>query len=128
MSTNKYKRHILVLPEDDANRQIANGFLLDPNLDVRAIQILPPSGGWKKVLNSFMDNHLSKMRQYTLRMCLFLIDFDQSKNRLGNVQNEIPDDLIGRVFVLGSQSEPESLNLVYMARIKICRRRIQTLQ
>ncbi len=59
MSINKYKRHILVLPEDDANRQIANGFLLDPNLDVRAIQILPPSGGWKKVLNSFMDNHLS---------------------------------------------------------------------
>ncbi len=42
-------------------------------------------------------------------MRLFLIDFDQSKNRLGNVQNEIPDDLIGRVFVLGSQSEPESL-------------------
>lgn len=28
MSVNKYKPHVLVLPEDDANRQLANGFLL----------------------------------------------------------------------------------------------------
>jgi hypothetical protein len=45
MSINKHRAHILVLPEDDANRQIANGFVLDPNLNDRAIQILPPSGG-----------------------------------------------------------------------------------
>ncbi|MDM8556443.1 hypothetical protein QUF75_17095 [Desulfococcaceae bacterium HSG7] len=109
MSVNKYKEHILVLPEDDANRQIANGFLLNPNLDERAIQILPPSGGWKKALDSFTNNHLSKMRQYTLRTFLLLIDFDLNEDRFGNVQNEIPDDLIDRVFVLGSQSEPEEL-------------------
>ena len=29
MSVNKYQPHVLVLPEDDANRQLANGFLLD---------------------------------------------------------------------------------------------------
>lgn len=29
---NKYRPHVLVLPEDDANRQIANGFLLAPAL------------------------------------------------------------------------------------------------
>jgi hypothetical protein len=29
MSVNKYHPHVLVLPEDDANRQLANGFLLD---------------------------------------------------------------------------------------------------
>jgi len=33
----------LVLPENDANRQIANRFLLDLNLNDRAIQILPPA-------------------------------------------------------------------------------------
>ncbi len=26
MSVNKYKPHVLILPEDDADRQIANGF------------------------------------------------------------------------------------------------------
>jgi len=28
MSINKYEPHLLVLPEDDANRKIANGFIL----------------------------------------------------------------------------------------------------
>ena len=27
MSVNKYKPHVLLIPEDDANRQLANGFL-----------------------------------------------------------------------------------------------------
>lgn len=30
--SNKHKPHVIVLPEDDANRQIANGFLLDPSI------------------------------------------------------------------------------------------------
>jgi hypothetical protein len=38
MRINKYKPHILVLPEDDANRQIANGFILEPTLNQSAIQ------------------------------------------------------------------------------------------
>jgi hypothetical protein len=42
---NKYKSHILILPEDDANREIANGFNLNENLDDRSIQILPSAGG-----------------------------------------------------------------------------------
>ncbi|KAM3090094.1 hypothetical protein ACKFKG_30775 [Phormidesmis sp. 146-35] len=32
MSIDKYQPHLLVLPEDDANRQVAIGFLLDPSL------------------------------------------------------------------------------------------------
>jgi hypothetical protein len=31
MAVNRYKPHIYVVPEDDANRQIANGFLLHPS-------------------------------------------------------------------------------------------------
>jgi hypothetical protein len=42
MGLNKYKPHLLVLPEDDPNRQIANGFVHNPAVDLneRAIQIL----------------------------------------------------------------------------------------
>ena len=63
MSVNKYKSHIFVLPEDDANSQIANGFVLDPNLNARAIQILLPAGGWTKVVDEFRDVHVREMQK-----------------------------------------------------------------
>jgi hypothetical protein len=44
MSVNKYLPHVLVLPEDDSTRQIANGFLLDATVIIRNIQILLGSG------------------------------------------------------------------------------------
>jgi hypothetical protein len=109
MSINKYHKHILVLPEDDANRQIANGFLLDSNLNERTIQILPPAGGWTKVINSFKNTHISGMYQYHDRMMLLLIDFDLDDKRLSHLKKEIPDDLKERVFILGTLSEPEEL-------------------
>ena len=110
MSINKYKPHILVLPEDDANRQIANGFVLDPNLNDRAIQILPPAGGWKKVVDEFKDVHAHEMGKYPQRRIVLLIDFDrQREKRLSCIQSEIPPELIDKVFVLGVLSEPEVL-------------------
>jgi len=53
MSVNKYLPHVLVLPEDDANRQLANGFQLDVFLATRRMQILEEAGGWQEVLNRF---------------------------------------------------------------------------
>jgi hypothetical protein len=42
------RRAVLVLPEDDANRGLANSFLLDLDFAVLSrIQILPEVGGWK---------------------------------------------------------------------------------
>jgi hypothetical protein len=55
------------LPEDDANRQIANGFLLNPYLNERAIQVLPIVGGWKKVLDEFNSVHAREMNKYLER-------------------------------------------------------------
>jgi len=55
MSVNVYRRHVMVLPEDDANGDIVNGFLLDPSLNERAIQVLPPAGGWANVFARFKD-------------------------------------------------------------------------
>ncbi|MEA5565944.1 hypothetical protein [Anabaena sp. UHCC 0399] len=110
MSINKYQPHIFVLPEDDANRQIANGFILDPNLNNRAIQVLPPARGWQKVLEQFTVVHVPEMRKFSKRMIILLIDFDeQPQTRLSYIQNQIPEDLIDRVFVIGVLSEPENL-------------------
>lgn len=110
MSPNQYRPHVFVLPEDDANRQIANGFILNPNLNSRAIQVLPRAGGWSKVVENFLSDHAHEMRKYPRRMIVLLIDFDdQQESRLDYVKNQIPEDLNDRVFVLGVLSEPENL-------------------
>ncbi len=106
---NRYKPHLLVLPEDDANRQIANGFLLDSKLNSRAIQVLPEARGWEDVVEKFTNDYASTMRQYSHRMIALLIDFDQDEDRLDYVKQHIPSDLEDRVFVLGVLSEPERL-------------------
>ncbi len=109
MSVNNYRPHILVLPEDSANSEIANGFLLNPNLNERLIQVLPFARGWMTVVDKFTDDHVSKMRLYPERMIVLLIDFDEQEGRLDFVSAKIPSDLKDRVFVLGVLSEPEQL-------------------
>ncbi|MCT7960343.1 hypothetical protein NG791_06635 [Laspinema sp. D1] len=107
--TNKFRHHVHVLPEDDANRQIANGFIsFNPNLN-RLIQILPPSGGWLKVVNELKTVQGPKMQNIPLRILVLLIDFDDDTDRLTYVRAQIPDALQSRVFVLGVWSEPERL-------------------
>jgi hypothetical protein len=107
--TNKYQPHILVLPEDDANRQIANGFLLNPDINERAIQVLPIVGGWGRVIDEFNNVHTSEMRIYPERRIVLIIDFDNHEERLRSVRDRIPDELRDRVFILGVFSEPEKL-------------------
>lgn len=110
MSINRHQPHLLVLPEDDANRQLANGFILAPKLNSRAIQILPEARGWKDTVDKFKNDYVSTMRQYSNRIIALLIDFDGDEKRLDYVkQNYIPSDLNDRVFVLGVLSEPEQL-------------------
>jgi hypothetical protein len=118
MSVNRLKSHLLVLPEDDANRQIANGFLLEPRLNSRAIQVLPCAGGWGKVIEEFEANYAPKMRQNQLMMMALVIDSDVEKkgeirsrnvSRFDDVRDRIPSDLKDRVFVLGSWIDPQKL-------------------
>lgn len=110
MSLNRFQPHVLVLPEDDANRQIANGFLLDHGIALKKIQVLNPSGGWLKVLAEFKSKHVTAMREYSQRLMVLLIDFDDdAENRLPEIQDSVPPDLRGRVFAVGVRSEPEAL-------------------
>jgi len=112
MSVNKYQPHVLVLPEDDANRQLANGFSLDPLLIDRRIDILEVAGGWTNVLDRFRSDHVSEMDRYPQRFMVLLIDFDERHDRLEAAKDTIPDHLAERVFILGAWSEPEALKAV----------------
>ena len=109
MSVNRHQPHVLVLPEDDANSRLANGFLLDPHLSARTIQVLGEAGGWNRVLERFLSDHLGGMERYIDRFMVLLIDFDGKEERLQYVRAKVPGHLQERVFVLGSLSEPEAL-------------------
>ena len=80
MSVNNYKPHVLVLPEDDANSAIANGFYLEVNHS-RKMQILPPAGGWVNSRDAVLTQH----------------------------EKGLPNDLKDRVCGLGARTEPEKL-------------------
>jgi hypothetical protein len=109
MSVNKYQPHVLVLPEDDANRQLANGFLLDQYLSNRKIQVLQEAGGWTQVLERFKSDHVVGMNRYPGRLMVLLIDFDGDQARLTRAKAQIPEPLTDRVFVLGALTKPEAL-------------------
>lgn len=104
MSVNAYQPHVLVLPEDDANRQMANGFVLHAHLKQHNIQILPPSGGWGKVLASFVSEHIAGLRKYPHRHLVLLIDFDDHVDaRREHFVAQFPTDVRERVFLLGTR-------------------------
>ena len=110
MSVNKNLPHVQVLPEDDANRQLAIGFTLDIDWDrQRQIQVLPVAGGWREVLNLFEDVHVKAMDHWPRRLMVLLIDFDNVEGRLQDAKDRIPVRLSSRVFILGVLSKPEDL-------------------
>ena len=107
---NKYQPHVLVLPEDDANLQLANEFhaQVDWNRQ-RQMQVLPSAGGWNEVLKRFELEHMVQMGRWPRRFMVLLIDFDDQQDRLTKAKAKIPTNLTERVFILGALSEPEAL-------------------
>lgn len=108
MSVNKHLPHVLVLPEDDANRQIANGFFQNPSLHLRQIQVLPIARGWPAVRDSFAQ-HNKLLKQFPHRQMVLLVDFDNQAARRSEVTQLVDPDVLDRVFVLGAFTNPEQL-------------------
>jgi hypothetical protein len=111
MSVNKERPHVFVLPEDDANRQLAVGFFLDHSFSSRGrtFQVLSEAGGWNKVLGRFKSDHIKSMETYPHRFMILVIDFDGELDRLDTAKAAIPEHLAERVFILGVLKEPEVL-------------------
>ena len=109
MSVNKYLPHVFVFPEDDANRQLVNGFLLYQPLLIRQIYVLPVAGGWTQVLERFQSLHIAEMDRHPPRSTVLLIDFDGRQERLTKAKATVPPRLNDRVFILGVLSKPEAL-------------------
>lgn len=110
MSVNRFLPHVLVLPEDDANRFLANGFQLEiTGLPQRQMQVLPAAGGWGAVRDTFASDHVADMTGNHHRFMVLLVDFDDDSTRLETMQKSIPAQLAARVFVIGARGNPEEL-------------------
>ncbi len=110
MSPNKELPHVLVLPEDDANRQLARGFHLQiDSTRQRQMQILQPANGWSNVMEVFLSDHVPEMDRYPTRAMVLVIDYDEDEKRLDRCRDRVPNHLAERVFILGSFDEPEKL-------------------
>lgn len=107
---NKNVLHVYAIPEDEKDRQLADGFCLHDSVDHRRIQVMPPVGGWRKVLQKFIDEYIQILRRYPVAHVVMIIDFDKHfESRRALFEKQIPADLKTRVFVLGSRDEPETL-------------------
>lgn len=113
MGINKFEDHILIFPEDDANREIVNGLTLLPNIKLNKIQIMQSEGGWIKLIESFKKNHLDKLKNNEKRRVVLLLDFDSDPDRKESIKKELIDSLPisvkERIFIFGAYSEPEDL-------------------
>ncbi len=106
----KYAPYVYVIPEDDRDRQIAVGFENHHKVDHRRIQVMPSAGGWRRVLETFHDEYIQRLRNYQQTHVVMLIDFDgKIDERRAEFEPAIPQDLKARVFVVGSKDEPETL-------------------
>ena len=110
MGVNKDLPHVLVLPEDKANGDIATGFQMEVSFDrYRQMQVLKPAGGWSAVLSVFSSDHVRAMENNPHRYMVLMIDFDGDEKRAEKLANRFPAHLRDRVFILGSLIDPEAL-------------------
>jgi hypothetical protein len=108
--TNKERPHVFVLPEDDANSQLANGFHLQVDANrQRQMRVVEVAAGWTRVLDLFESAHVTEMDGRPQRFMILLIDFEGRPERLKAAKARIPDHLSERVFVIGSLTDPEDL-------------------
>jgi len=107
---NKYAPHVYVIPEDDADRQIADGFVNHHEVKDTRIRVMPLAGGWRNVLKTFQDEYIQTLRNYQHAHVVMLIDFDgHTDERRAEFAQAIPVDLRMRAFVVGSKDNPETL-------------------
>ena len=134
MSVNRYQPHVLVLPEDDANRQLANGFLLDQSFRLARSRCSRKRVDGERCWTASSQITSSEWIAYPDRFMVLLIDFDGQEERLTeakNVYSRPPDD---RVFILGVRTEPEELRraslgsyeTIGLALAKDCREETET--
>lgn len=114
MSVNRARPHLFIVPEDDACREVVNGFHLALGAP-RQIQVESVAGGWIPVRDRVLWEHLPRLEGNPHRHVLMVVDFDGRAERYDDMIREIPEHLRDRVFVMGSWNDPEQLSTALKA-------------
>lgn len=111
MSPNRYQDHIIILPEDEADRQIANGFCSSYHLGNanRHVKVVNEAGGWFKAQALLEQTYVPYLKNHEKSRVVLVIDFDSNPDRRTDVLRNVPEELQARVFVIGSLTDPEQL-------------------
>jgi hypothetical protein len=112
VNMNLYAPHLYIIPEDDCDRQLADGFVQHYQVKSQRIKVMPVAGGWKEVLRTFTMEYIARLQQDPKKHghVVMLIDFDGHYfDRRKEFEDAIPEDLKQRVFVVGSKVTPEAL-------------------
>ena len=109
VAANKYLPHLFIIPEDDANRQIAIGFEKDHRVRARSLQVVTPAGGWSKAIEKLYSEYIPILNANANSHVLLIIDCDDDSSRIETALEAIPAPLKDRVFMLGTLHEPEAL-------------------
>jgi hypothetical protein len=78
-------------------------------IDGHLVHIQEVAGGWLKVMEHFVSDHIADMTNVQDRYMILLIDFDGDGRRMEAAKRHIPQHLSDRVFILGTLTEPEDL-------------------
>ncbi|WP_395144447.1 hypothetical protein [Armatimonas sp.] len=110
MAGNRYKNRVEIFVEDDANRELVNGFLRVGYLPYRKdIIVVTPAGGWRVLKNKFSEEYIKRMRNDKFLHVVLVVDFDDKDDRFTEVSSVIPSDLCDRVMLIGMKDEPEDM-------------------
>ena len=107
-----YSPHLIVVPEDDANREIALGFMIGvEHSKARCVRIEPVARGWVKVVE-VCEALVPTMMKFAGRHIVLLMDFDGAFDRRSAlVIAKVPLTCRDRVFLLGTRDEPQDLKV-----------------
>lgn len=107
--SNKFRDHLVIVPEDQKNNDLINGFVNATSIASHAFQIQRIARGWINAVDSLQD---MKLVSLPLRRVLLVIDFDEKpESRNDQVHEKLSKFLTQneyeRVYLLGTRSEPE---------------------
>jgi len=99
----KFKPHLFIVPEDDADRQIAVGFQM--HLEAKGeMQIVDVARGWLKVVGVIKDEYVPLLKNNLNSHVLGIIDCDKDADRIAEQLENFPEDIRNRIFLLGVRS------------------------
>ncbi len=114
--SNKYADELLVIAEDYATMQIAQGFAESQGVDVRRVRVLPCRSGWQDVAVGMRNVRLDL---YLKRHCLAVVDFDGCGEQRRRTFRQLLEEngvALERAYVMGPASNAEKMRRTLMER------------